>query len=1187
MFVKEYKKFFIYKLLLLAAMPAMLISCVDDTFFYAGEDVVEGEPATVSLTVQLPAMTSMTRAAGVDPDGNEASYVKDLWVGIYNVSTGNRTAVDYKKNYNQDFSNINHDNNSHHKITIDEALSGRCYIVAVANASVNDGIGSEGERAPMENLLEYADTWEKFKSITAVLMGSADNMQHPGADFLMSGIYIPHNQSLNYQSYINADGNPTTPVVIQPGKNNLDGCVQLRRVASYVKFNIEADPNIDFTPVSWQVCNLPAVSYVHERGDGVNAADLGMDVSGIFGDEIKTYNRSFIQEYSTFEPNRDPNKNITGYSFDFYQMENKHTALKEKVKEYADREREFKKNDILNTGWYRALVESEGPESPALPNFEKWSNNNASYVILRARVDYYYSVDENGNPTNNYKPEEPPTDPDNPLYVHRIGEAIYTIHLGYCEGKDGNRVTQATLNDFNCRRNTKYTYNITINGVDKIRVEAQKDGEIESGAEGTVSDIGRDIIELDSHYGVFNIRLSDAERQKLSWRIQAPFDNMYIDMVCGTGQGNSNSSKFIYLEPDSNDERYNALPTNQFYNWIQIRPTSGPDILAHYPGDPRILKRKIRNDDTTNEGEFYPVDNIKDYAHLDENGEVVDEGKGVWYLETLRDVVNFPHPYDTYTDEYKNYLITKLNGEATPEDDTRFYAVYNDPRWYTVFIDEYAYIYDYAGDQPDLTSGDYSSIDWEEDQKEQMDIQEGWHKFVNIDNRKVWIHLNNRYVSDDFESIYSNAAYFISQESIQTYYSNSAPTAIGLESTNESYNNQFFDQTDYMGSYNATDGLYNQYMYVLNKNNLIKKQGRLEWNNVIYEYNDNDINGNTYRLREGVLRTNPNGSGLPHTYYIPEHQGHYMDACLARNRDLNNDGQIGANEIRWYLPTDATYTRMLLGSPSLRSPLFQLNLYDPGDITAGIGMGYSHYIGSNASVTWAEELASTSKLSDSWMKGQQGEKYWPTTLRCVRNLGQYMNLTPDNGNDGYEPIDWAYTKKDGNIIELAFYRTNALRGYTEASLPLHNISEINSYASKRFQYSQKYCNSSNTPTQTISEIDDKGELNCSMEGWIESLRANNICGQYSEDSNDRGSWRVPNITELGILHLLDLLDKRPGNDKYYRYISSSREYFLNREKNENVPSYMGIIDNNIAAWNSGSAYTSYATLYVRCVRDVE
>ena len=122
------------------------------------------------------------------------------------------------------------------------------------------------------------------------------------------------------------------------------------------------------------------------------------------------------------------------------------------------------------------------------------SNNLATAVRIRCRVEYdnQLNVDDGGMTGDDYKG------------VIRTGDALFTVHLGYCEGTGEERAS-----DFNCRRNTQYTYNVIVNSVDNIVVEANKNSEPQPGMEGFVSDITGAVMELDCHYMTFNIQLTE------------------------------------------------------------------------------------------------------------------------------------------------------------------------------------------------------------------------------------------------------------------------------------------------------------------------------------------------------------------------------------------------------------------------------------------------------------------------------------------------------------------------------------------------------------------------------------------------------------------------------------------------------------------------------------------------------
>lgn len=1215
MIVREYKKLFIRYILLLVAIPAMLLSCVYEEFDSSIGEVVEGEPATVSLTVQLPAMTSVTRAGGISPDSNEASHVNDLWVGIYNADTGERSGY-YYDTFNEVFAN-DHDDSGHHTIEIKDAVSGRCYIVAVANVANNRGIditGDEGEKS-LKTMLESATTWEKYKNLAIILMSGPQSIAYSGPGMLMSGIYYDdakdNHSSHNYQDVIDDDGNPNSggaaPVIIRPGKNDLDGCVQLRRVAAYVKFNIQVSDAykniITFTPVSWQVCNLPGVSYVHERKGSDNAADKVLN--NLPEDyESNSYHNSLIYDGIQLFPTRNGVS-----SFDFYQMENKHMAVGN-LENYNEREAEYtfttEADKGKNTGWYKSLVSeqdySEVADTPAVPKYESpLANNNASYVIIRAHLEYYYRVND-----DNYTPVAPPANSNDAKYIRRVGDAIYTIHLGYCEGKDNNQPTTATRNDFNCRRNTRYTYNIYVSGVDQIRVEAvaegDGDGDKTNGVEGTVTDVTSNVISLDSHYGVFNIQMTDRERMDLSWRIQSPFGDDIIDMMHNSDKfENFDTPGIINLNSEANSDKVKALPINQFYNWVQFRPTSGENVLAHYPGDPRLIGREIENPDPQT-GAYYDTSNIPDYATSGRTGGNDDDGTGVWYIEQLKNVADCPHTDVANNAGYLDYVRRIQAGENVTTNQVYENMLDNISRWYTVYVDEYVYEYNYNPGLPSLT-GENDEPGYVNDV---MDITE-WRYFVNRPNRSLWIAINNSHTSSDMESIYSNASYFITQESIQTYYSNNADQGIGIECTNESYRHKNLTWWDYQ--FDEVDGLYNQYHYVV-----YKTQGVTRWFHVLLNQNgdiqfldiDNPNFANDYaklnnRPRVGVLRHGTDvQSDSEHTFYIPDHTDNYMDACLARNRDLNNDGIVGANEIRWYLPTTSTYTRIILGSTSLRSPLFNLTEFAPNEINAGAGTLYSHYLGSNNRIVWAEELAATGARLDWEAHGN---------LRCIRNLGQKMNLHPGSGE--YDTIDAAYHHNEGtHTVELDFYNMTALRDYTNGTITAHPVGDIRSYAARKFQYAKEDCDRRNT-NNSDRYLNEFGVLIDNMvriptgngpfdfTGWWNILENNSVCGQYSEepDGRDRGTWRVPNITELAIMKILNIVredypKKYPMVEDYTnRYISCSYEYFLNRwswgfDYPDTQKFIMGVA-NNIGTFDISANIKGHSDMSVRCVRDVE
>lgn len=90
----------------------------------------------------------------------------------------------------------------------------------------------------------------------------------------------------------------------------------------------------------------------------------------------------------------------------------------------------------------------------------------------------------------------------------KSADVKYYVHLGDCS---------TNVNDYNVERNCKYTFNITVAGVDKIIVEAEKKGNEQPGAEGIVLEYGstgKSMI-LDSHYEYMVMRFYQNDIQQL------------------------------------------------------------------------------------------------------------------------------------------------------------------------------------------------------------------------------------------------------------------------------------------------------------------------------------------------------------------------------------------------------------------------------------------------------------------------------------------------------------------------------------------------------------------------------------------------------------------------------------------------------------------------------------------------
>lgn len=500
--------------LLLAIPLAMLLltaSCVDDLFDRDGE----GQPVMLHLKVDLPSMNVMTRS---DISEGLDQRVEALWIGVYSAVSGELTGSTVVDNPESQ----EHNNPANVDL---EAKTGSSYIVAVANYAGRTVIDKDGNTLSLETALANADTWEKFMGISA--LRNADGQASadvPVNALLMSG---------NYMEGTHPDGAyaEIQPVVI-PRSGTLAGSVHLRRVVSQVKFNVTYnEKNIsDFEVIGWRVCNLPNQSWLAERSDGtLNAGD-----AKIFGGKPSYQN--------TLESSIVEQKGST-VSFDWWQLENKRTGLNPPATMTTDkaayqyREQEWKDASGLNTGKYKSLVTSATSDDP---------NNNATYVEIKVRMTL--KVDENGNSITGSK--------------YRVFDGVYTVHLGYVEGAGA-----AKAMDFNARRNTKYTYDVTINNIGDVMVEAQSDQENAPGAEGIVSDVTNAFVQLDAHYGEYNIYLSDADLSEFEYLVRAYDENGSLVLI---------DSKEASSIPASGSAR------RKYLDWVEIRSTTGANVLAAY-----------------------------------------------------------------------------------------------------------------------------------------------------------------------------------------------------------------------------------------------------------------------------------------------------------------------------------------------------------------------------------------------------------------------------------------------------------------------------------------------------------------------------------------------------------------------------------------------------------------------------
>lgn len=247
----------------------------------------------------------------------------------------------------------------------------------------------------------------------------------------------------------NADGTFT----IDEGKDIRT--IRLRRIDSKITFNFSNGGKCEtFKATRWYIENAPIYSYLIEQpaGTGTNCtwdASVNLKTNENPGDFFTTYN----------EVEGDL-KEVLNNTFTFYMPENRKNGNSDDITEYRHRELQIKNSDGTNGAF-------------------QYAPSTGTYIVVHGVYEglaKHSQFGENQEVTAN---------------------VTYKIHLGF---------VAKNPDDFFSKRNTQYTYNVTINGVDDIILEVETSGndtptEDAPGATGeVVFNNETDFFNLDAHY---------------------------------------------------------------------------------------------------------------------------------------------------------------------------------------------------------------------------------------------------------------------------------------------------------------------------------------------------------------------------------------------------------------------------------------------------------------------------------------------------------------------------------------------------------------------------------------------------------------------------------------------------------------------------------------------------------------
>lgn len=661
----------------------------------------------------------------------------------------------------------------------------------------------------------------------------------------------------------------------------------------------------------------------------------------------------------------------------------------------------------------------------------------------------------------------------------------YTIHLG-------DFSDLGSMGNFSVERNYSYTYNVKVLGVENIVVEAKKEGGDQQGAEGSVY---------------------DQSSTEYSYNLDAHYEQVYLeynlsDIANSLGQGLSGQSLddaianqlILIIQSEAMDYTHESTP-DEPYTTRNKRGTLSPYKIyadAVRSGiNPADAKAAVLNGAGTGVKPTKGFD-YKWIEFLPQEGTGISKYPGIssWAMEDLTGMENGNFyagetGTDVMLDVYDMIVemgkaIKQIYGRETPSSSS-IQITQNGNDYvarFTAFVNENYYL------RHPLTGAKTDT----------------WSVMTNKIPREMIIAMSTQ-TSEDGNSSYSKIHSYISQLAMQTFYNDrvSSLNAFGIETYNETPLRFVFGTPKSTSNLSDTDGRENQ------KTLIGYSQYGTYWSSYI------DYQNNGWTASVGTNRSSHKLSADAYSV-----QAAYS-ACMSRNRDLNGNGQIDEDEIRWFLPSLNEYIRMGIGSNGISSAA-QLYMGDKTTMTKGdypssyITDGSLYYTSSADSrrVYWAVEKGSYGAIDSYYDKGT------PLPVRCIRNLpakGTGTDVSKINGVTS----DATYKYYPNNSPKLLVFKDRLIpslyRQRVSGSLNVHNEDDdANSFYDGIF-VAENFVRTGNA-WQGYTYTYNFGNI-IGYNG-----RMTNPCSTYSEGGYT--NWRVPNLVELSAMNAAGLLTPKPN-----------------------------------------------------------
>lgn len=1093
----------------LLGLVTVLTACADEEIVKT-YNIKEGVPVTVNLKFNVAASAVETRSA---QDATVEQTVQRLFVIAFKRN-GEVSGKTYLESVNITGSGT---------VTLDMYSGTGQQIFAVANP--NSGVGTLSYEQ-----LDAVTNLDDFKALHSQLRtdkGETVSLSVERMAFLMCG------------QLKNTEGGTDIAVDAQGNLVGAADKIDLERVDARITFNVKADgrekgyTNMTFTPKYYRVENIPQGTYLvpRENEDYAETMTTGyasMQAAGkeYYFDEAKRENddRSYFEFY-LLENRRQPRKRITS--------QEKKASYSEVQNLYALREK--RESD---TG---KPVDGTKPGQEYVPGDFIFAQANATYVTIRGTLSF-----------ESFE--------DNEKYFYNA-DVTYTVHLG-STGSDPDDET--LVNNYDVCRNTHYTYNVTITGVESMRVEVLEDRiEKRPGVEGDVIKAGGEVVDLDSHYGRAKFSLTRGDiKAGLSWAISTPFQRglkvfVRSNYTENESEGGTVVSDVARLSSNQVENLKTGLSLND-YRWVQfainqecvLKKTGEPvppSAFAKYPGYAAYSSKDLSEQAPAFGGEGYHY-----------SGSTAIYSKDV-VLYDVNQLLNH-----LFIEAYKSdsQLFLDANGNVSPAEDATVTI--------TAYIDEYVYKYNpnyvYYEIPTALKDGD-----------EDLTL---WKDFVNAENRMLHICKKGAQYSPDGNTSWAESVITFSQRPIYTFYDpdSDVSTAWGTEFKNES------EDANLPATSSALNGI------TWNKGNNTFDDGRkntvgvlgqltdLKWTDVLY-LNEADYG----RLKEGYKCV--------------------WFACLGRNRDLDGDNIVDLDEIRWYLASVDQLTDIFIAEAAVpNAKLYSQNATSTNvPLEHVISSTYNTITASTMSpwIIWAEEGASRGNL------GHENEN-GPYTYRCLRNLGlslssiasqvdDYVISKDENGDiitkDRKVKVGSGTVTYTERFIDLSRLEPNTLRAaLTGGILPQNKERDDNDRPYRKFAVLV-----SAEGDRWNSSYDNASGLYPKNDYWT----WNNLYNYENNGNPCPDGYRAPNLRELMLMYTTypDLFETKFGESSSSYYLCKTGFSFNGwGDYNDDFgsPNRPGFV--YVYEYNTSKPSASYGNLMlltgggtsgkVRCVRDV-